>query len=373
MRGILLLCAALPLIASPLAAGAQQLHLKREEPVLAWAGCPVPASAPEPAAPEARQQAERLVATATEATLLGETADALDRLTAAAGLDPASPDVSYRLARMLESLDQREPAIREYCRYLALPGAQDTADARQRLAGLTQSPAGAVPAAAADAFRTGIATFDQHRFAEAESAFAQARALAPGWDAAVFNHAVTLLVMERTGEAMAQLREYIEMSPGASDFDQVVDALARLRSARPYNPGGALAAGLIVPGLGHFTTGRPTTGALFLAAAGGALAAGLMIERARVECLTTPVDGTCPPDQVRHTDSERPFLLPGIGAAAAIGVIGAIDAWRGARRSNDAAAALLQFGARSEGASLLAPAVGWDRTGAHVALLRLRF
>lgn len=355
-------------------AGAQTLLLKREPPLVEWAGCPA-LPPPESTDDARRQQAESLAASATEASILGDNAAALDRLTRAATLDPASPAITYRLARTLEVLDRDDDAVAEYCRYLSLPGAADSAEVRDRLAELTQPDGIAVSAAAAQAYDTGIAHFDAGSLVQAEAAFQQALDAAPMWSAPVFNRALVLIALGRRDEAARDLRQYLEMSPGAPDFDQVLDLLSSLRGVSPYNPVAALATGLVVPGLGHFTTGRPVTGAVFLGSAAGALAVGLLTQRTEVECLATPVDGRCPPDQVLRENVERPYLTAALAVAAAIGIGGAIDAYRGARSRNAAAPEVLRFGEQNGagGAALVLPRVHLGPDGPRLYLLRLRF
>lgn len=352
-------------------AHAQQLVLKREPPRIQWSGCPA-ITAPEAGDAQQVQHAEQLAARATEAAILGDNAAALEHLTQAVALAPHSAALSYRRARALETLDRGDEAVAEYCRYLALPGATDVAEVEQRLAELTGADQQAVPAAAAHAYEAGIEQYDAGSLQLAEASFADAHQSAPDWSAPVFNRAIVRMALGRQDAAAEDLRTYLEMSPGASDFDVVLDLLSTIRGSTSPDPLVALATGLVVPGLGHFTTGRPVRGAVILGSATGALAVGLLTQRTEVDCLAVPVDGRCPPDQILRERVERPYLTAAIAVAAAIGIGGAIDAYRSARSRGDAAPALLRLNGQ-DGAALEVPGLYLDGDGARLDLLRLRF
>ena len=349
-------------------AAAQQLGLKREAPRIAWAGC-APGTAPL-SVPAARQQeAAALADSATQASILGNNAAAADLLANAARLNPASEAIAYRLARTLEELGRLDEALAGYCRFLALaPEANDAAEARERISVLADR--GGVPAEAAKEFQAGIALYDGDRLSEAEAAFGRAFKAAPTWGDAVYNRGITQLALGREDAGTADLRRYLELSPGAADLGLIVDALARYGrvEAPPYNPSAAFLSGLLVPGLGHFTTGRPALGVLIMGVAAAGLATGLLIEQADVVCLSPPVNGECPPDQVLREEVSRPYLIPGIAAAATVGLIGAIDAMRGARRRNAEAARGIRVGS----SSIHTPAIHISRNGAQLELIRIR-
>lgn len=364
---------------APAFAHAQQLSLKRAVPPVAWAGCP-PASGPAPAqADEAkRAEAERLAESATEATILGNSAAALDLLTTAAGLDPASERIAYRRARVLEELDRHPEALAGYCTYLQLsPNGADAGEARQRIARLARSAGFAIPASAADAFRSGIALYDAQRLAEAESAFTTAAAVAPAWSDALYNRGVVRLALGNRSAATLDFRRYLEMTPGSPDLGTVLEVIGAAPAPvrPPYSPGTALATGLLVPGLGHFTTGRPVRGAIFLGLAAAAVTVGLVADKLEVDCLSVPVNGECPPDQIADQRTTRPLLVPGLAAAAALGIYGAIDAFLFARRGNAEAEALIRVGGAegARGFTVYAPQLEAAADGARLDLLRIRF
>jgi tetratricopeptide (TPR) repeat protein len=369
------IAAALLLLLPPVLA-AQQLRLKREAPRIAWPGCPA-ATKPHAVPAEQRADAERLATAATEASLLGDNAAALGLLTRAAARDPSSDRIAYRLARTLEVLERRNDAVAEYCRYLTI--ATDTADApeaRGRIAELTDPGGFAVPPAAADAFVAALAHYDAGRLTDAETALSTALDAAPDWADALYDRGVVRLALRQVEGAGDDLRRYLQLNPGSPDFADVLEALGSVPRPTPsYSPSSAFATGLLVPGLGHFTTGRPTTGLVFLGAAATAVTAGVLLHRVHVDCLAPPVNGACPPGQVLRERTERPYLVPALGAAAAVSLLGALDAFRGVKRRNAQSTELLRVGARdgAGGAALVAPAVEVRAGGARVSLIRLAF
>jgi hypothetical protein len=143
----------------------------------------------------------------------------------------------------------------------------------------------------------------------------------------------------------------------------------------PYSPGQAMMLGLVVPGLGEIYTGRGLRGILIFGASAGAVAFGYLTENIAVDCRTIPVNNTCPPGDVLGERSERPYLAPAIGVAAGLALIGAIDAFIGARRANarlaaerSASPAQQEAGLRLESPELT---VGPGTLGLN--LLRIRF
>lgn len=137
-------------------------------------------------------------------------------------------------------------------------------------------------------------------------------------------------------------------------------------NVRRYSPGQALMLGMVVPGMGEVYSGRTVRGLVVLGAAAGAIATGLMVERVTVDCLIIPINGQCPLDQVADERVERPYLAAGIGAAAAFTLLGAIDAYFGARAHNARVDS-------STGAHLERPMLRLGLADVRLELLRLRF
>jgi tetratricopeptide (TPR) repeat protein len=359
-------------------AWAQGLPLKREVESFVWGGCPQPAPVAEPSA-DARQEARRLAGDATQAAILGDNAAASQLLSQALERDPTAPDLAYRLALALEHAARPRDAAAAYCRYLSLlPDAPDADEVRQRIPLLIATGGPVLPAAAAQAFTAGIAHYDAGSLAAAEAAFNQAVVADAAWAAPVYNRAVVRLAAGDIEAGLDDLRRYLLLSPEAADLDRVVAVIRaqRLAPMAPYNAGRALAGGLFVPGLGHFTTDRPVAGTIVLGSAVGALTLALAVERIRIECLAPLEDGQCPPGQTLEQDSERPYLNAGIAAAVTVTVLGALDAYRSARSRNARAVERRPLGVPLSGAgtSVLAPSIRPAADGGvNVELVRLRF
>jgi tetratricopeptide (TPR) repeat protein len=361
----------LPLVGTPLAA--QQPRLLRDLPAPGWRGCPASLEADIRATIQQRQEAERLAASAMQAAILGDTNTSLELLSRAARLDPASADIAYHLGRAYEEAGMPAEATNAYCRYTLLaPDAPDAAEVSQRATQLAVAAnlAAGPSADALRAFENGIAAFHQNRLSDAEDAFTRAWQHGDGWAAPLYNRALVRLALGQREAAVADLRAYLTAAESRAHGAEVVDLLASLPAPARAGPSaaGTLVAGLAVPGLGHFTTGRPGRGALFMTAAAGAVGAGLLIERVRVQCLSPPVEGICPADLVVDERVDRPFLLPGAAVAALVGVFGAYDAYRGVKRSQRSEA---RTGA-AVGISM-APVIGVSRGGTNIELMRIRF
>lgn len=118
----------------------------------------------------------------------------------------------------------------------------------------------------------------------------------------------------------------------------------------PYTAGGALARGLFVPGMGQFTSGRRGVGAAFLVAAGAAVAASLVSKTERVEREFTDQFGN--PYTQSVVETSKPYQVIGLGAAAAITVIGAIEAYVHTRAEWDEALASIEVGGEEGGTTL---------------------
>ena len=97
---------------------------------------------------------------------------------------------------------------------------------------------------------------------------------------------------------------------------------------------------------------------LILAATASAAGIGALYEEVDVRCRVPPVEGACPPDQVAEEVRQRPYLVPGLLTAGAIGVAGAIHALTTARSDlsvsrTESGGVELRFPIRSDGSVLL--------------------
>ncbi|MGD8278948.1 MAG: hypothetical protein PVH00_13015 [Gemmatimonadota bacterium] len=143
------------------------------------------------------------------------------------------------------------------------------------------------------------------------------------------------------------------------------------RRLHTYSPGQALAMG-IVPGLGQVYAGRRVLGVFSLALAGGAVATGVLVEHVKIDCRIQPVDGTCPAADVLGERTERPYLIAGIAGAAAVTLVGALDAFFAARRANSRAAEA-QRGRGGGVAITVVPSVRVGARAVRVEWARIRF
>jgi tetratricopeptide (TPR) repeat protein len=331
----------------------------------------------QPAA-EARAQARQLASDAAQAIVLGELARAEELLLGATELDASSFELAYQHARVLEDLLRPADAMAEYCRALALEADHDgAADARVRLELLYEAVRARIPEVARTAFTSGLAFADAAIYDDALGSFTTAVEAAPDWPPAVFNRAVILERLGRIPESLTEYRRYIQLTP--SEIDPVVAAVTErigmlegLVALPTPSPGGALALGVAFPGMGQYYTGRGLSGTVVLSLAAGALAAGILHKEVTVHCLT-PSGGTCAPGDVVEETSERPYLWAAIGAAGAVTLAGAIEAFVRARGRRREAAAAAAPPAEARGPRISGPTVAARAGRVDLALLVVRF
>lgn len=332
----------------PSAVVAQELSLKRslpaDVPVLCESVGDAHPSSQLPT-PSAVAEADRLLSSAQQATLLGELARARGLLDQAVVLDPTSARLAYHRARLLEQIGEVTAGFEEYCRYLALaPESAEKEEIGRHVAEIAplRPP---FPAAATTAFTTGIAHYDAGEFTLAATAFATAIAEAPEWSSPYFNRALALLAGDSAltmpaganasarpagdsaSAAVSYLSRYLDLEPTAEDRVEV----ERLREllltpppvvmVRPYSPALSVVGGILVPGLGQFYTRRPAPGLLALTAVGGATYLALR----RGSTAPAAIDGSPTPAPSDPT-SERPYLVAGLSAAAAVTLLSALEA-----------------------------------------------
>ena len=313
----------------------QDLILRRDLPPLPVNACEargyVFAAGPAPVS-EVALDAEGLASEASQAAILGEYQRARDLLAEAAETDPTSSTISYSFGRLLEGGGELEPALAEYCRFLVIaPDAVEVEDVEQRVEriGREVGALGASPARAA--FEEGIASFDRADYDQAILDFSRALVEQPEWGQAHYNRAVAYLRSDRDAAGAADLEFDLELAPEAEDRDEIEALLAEIGPVTQYSPQRALVSGLFIPGMGYFYPGRSGAGILALGAAGAAAGFAILQTEVNVQCASPPVNGECPAGQVVSETTKRPLLLPGLAAAAAITVFGAVHASRGAR------------------------------------------
>lgn len=362
------------------ASGQELLPLQRDYPGSGPYQCPTALPASEPS-PEIEARANQLASEANQAMVLGDLERAEVLLGQAVQLNRRSADLAYRHARVLEQLGTVEPAMEEFCRAIDLDvAALGVFDARDRIDSLAESIREQIPVAAHNAFREGVLAADDSLYFSAIESFTTALEAAPDWPPPLYNRAV---VYERVGqvrEALADFRAFLDTDPNLRDavFVLVSERIGELEGAAsvvPPNPMGAFALGLI-PGMGHFYTGRPVVGTLTLTAAGGAIAAGLLFRKVTTLCLdTVGAGGACPDDQVVDESTERPYLTYALGAAAAVTVVAAVEAlWKARQRRAEAEALLGPLSDDADsGLTLELPSVSSDGVRVDLNVLSVRF
>jgi len=356
---------------------AQTLPLKSDAPGVGPYACPAVA-VQRPPGEEERVQARELASTAAQSLILGDLERARALLDRAAELDPSSADLAYRHARVLEDMGERQAAIAEFCRVLAVdPRAEGVDDARERIETLAGNRDVPYPPDAVAEFQKAVEWADAGLLQNALTSFEMILGAAPDWPEAVYDRAVIADRLGRNADAVRDYRRYLELSPTASDAVAVSQRLGELQSAMLVstpNPGAALALGIILPGMGQFYSGRALGGLTVLALAGGAAAAGYFVTDVNVKCLSDPgPDGSCPEGQVLGEETDRPYLVAGVGAAAAIGVIGAVEAFVKLRRLRGGSAVSGAPSVRMGGARMSTLDVVASRGRVELRLVRLTF
>jgi tetratricopeptide (TPR) repeat protein len=314
-------------------AEAQALPLKRDLPGRGGFSCPETVQGRDPT-PEEQAQARVMGSNADQSLILGDQARARDLFARATELDPSSPELAYRYARILEDLDQRPEAITEYCRALAL-GAEEVGieDARSRLDALVVADQPQVSEEAILAFEAGLNQADAGFLQPAADAFDTAFRQAPNWAAAVYNRGV---VRDRQGDvegAAADYRDYLSLRPEGEDAIAVSQRIGELQALVPLpSAGTTLTLGLLIPGMGQFYSGRALGGFTVLGLAGGAIAAGLLIKEIETLCVGSVQSGAdCPPERVIGENTNKPYLTHSLLAAGVVSLIGAVEAFLNVR------------------------------------------
>lgn len=330
----------------------QRLGIKSALAASGVSGCATfPAPAPARAtAPNADAESRRLIDEAQDAALQGDHAAARDAFAKAATLVPGNARVAYYLGRELEALSENNPAVREYCRYLALsPNASDGDEVRGRIVRLTPASELARVDEARANFRSGIALLERRQYLAADSAFAAVARQVPAAPEPYFNRALSRAARGNRTEALQDFEKYLELAPQAADLPAVRSTMARLPD-RVYGPRQAFGSGLLFPGMGQMSTGRPVLGVVVLGAVAGAVVAALSSKDEVVTERFTDPFGNAYTDSLTRT--THPLAIAGLAAAGAVWAGAAFESMNYARRSRARAEAIIAR--RDDGAVTLA-------------------
>lgn len=364
-------CASLTLLSiARQAPQAQGLPIKTAVAASSVGGCAAfapPSIASGSVAPNADAEARRLSDEAQDAALQGDHAAARDAFARAARLTPGNARIAYYLGREHEALRESTDAVREYCRYLALtPAAPDADEVRGRIVRLTPASELARVDEARATFSSGVALLQHRQYVAADSAFAAVARQVPNAPEPFFNRGLARAARGNRTLAMQDFEKYLELAPQSTDRGQLRDAMARLPD-RVFAPGSALLSGLLVPGLGQMSTGRPVRGVVALGLVTASLVWGMQLkEWETVELFTDPFGN---PYQDTVPRSERSNLPAGLAIAGVIWAGSAVEAATYARRSGARAAAII---ARFDGPTVRGSS-GRGRDGkSELALLVMR-
>ena len=353
--------------------GAPTLTPKRTLTTGAAPGCALPVIGQTPAARRDNAEARRLASAGQEAALIGDQTAARDAFARAAVLNPGDERIAYDLGRAHEELADSAKAIAEFCRYLSLsPAGREAVDVRERLQRIVPTAAQRRAVDVQVAFRLGLALFDDGSYEASIRAFDDVVRDAPTASEGYFNRGLARAANGSRANALQDLELYRANAPTVDDRVEVGRAIEVLR--RPvYRPGVAFMRSLL-PGFGQFYTGHPVRGVLVLAAVGGAT--GLAFTQQTTTATITYVDPNGAPAPYTQTTQERTFFTVGVGAAAAVAVIGMIDAVVSASFSQRGASIVARR-SRSAGlgsaTSTLAVAPWFDRRGPAGLTATLRF
>jgi len=326
--GFLLACG-VPLAAQT-QSGAPRESLKQS--TLSAPQAPVCTTVTRPGAPtaEQRRSARDLAQRGQEAAILGDAAGALAQFRQAASLDPTDPDLAYQLARAYETAGAGADAAREYCRFLALaPNAPEASEARERARTLAPPRPDPSFVEATRAFNLGVTAYERGQLVQAETHFTSAIARHSTWAEAYYDRAVVRVATGDRFGAVDDFNHYLQLRPEAPDRLDVVARIGTLRQP-VLSPGQALSLGLVIPGGGQFYARRPVRGVLSLVGVTGAIAAAFYQKTnvVTVDTTFTGPFGTTYPGTVKHSEKQRPYLVPGALAATGILFLSAFDAFK---------------------------------------------
>jgi hypothetical protein len=169
---------------------------------------------------------------------------------------------------------------------------------------------------------------------------------------AYYDRALVRALQNHRDAAADDYERYLRLSREASDRALVITRVNQLRAQR-LSASQAFGLGVVIPGGGQFYTRRPVRGLLSLAGVGAAAAFAMTATKPSTTTTKTAVDpfGLLYSYSVTTTNRSRPYLVPGLGAAAGIALFSAIDA---------------ALYARSAGASSLSVSLVTNGKGAEV-------
>lgn len=338
--------------------GAQQLAPKRTLAAGAPTGCasfaPVAPVSASPLGDDA--ETRRLITAGQEASLQGDHAEARDAFAQAARRSPNNAVIAYYLGREHEALTSTTEAVAEYCRYLQLsPNARDADEVRGRIVRLVPASQLAAVDEARASFSSGVALLERRQFFAADSMFGAIALKLPNTPEVYYNRGLARAARGERGPATDDFEKYIELSGNPPDRVAIRSAVGTMQD-RVFGTGQALGSGLLLPGMGQMSTGRPVLGVAVLGAVAGAMAWGMMKEDGfEVSTFQDPF-GNPYVDSIPRT--TRPNAVIAGATAGVLWLGGAWEAMSYARRTRARAESIIQVGATT-------PAQGFVEITSH--------
>ena len=295
-------------------------------------------------------ETRRLISAGQEAALQGEHELARDSFAQAAKRSPRNAVLAYYLGREYEALNSNNDAVKEYCRYLQLsPNAPDADEVQGRIVRLTpRSQLAQVDEARAN-FSSAVALLERRQYIASDSMFGSIATKLPNSPEVYYNRALSRAARGERRLAMQDFQKYMDLAGNPPDRNAINAAVAQLQD-RVFSTGQALSSGLMIPGLGQMSTGRPLFGVGVLTAVAGILVWG-MAEKQGFE-IATFQDPFGNPYIDSLPKTTRPNLvLAGVTAAALWGG-SAYEAMSYAQRTRARAESIIQIGVpRTRGAA----------------------
>lgn len=339
---------------------AQTLAPKRTLAAAAPQGCAAlvtPATSTSSSTASEDSETRRLISAGQEASLQGDHAVARDAFAAAAKRSPQSATIAYYLGREHEFLSSSTDAVREYCRYLSLsPSARDADEVQGRIVRLVPASQLAQVDEARANFSSGVALLERRQYIAADSMFGSIATKLPNTPEIYYNRALSRAARGERALATEDFQKYLDLTSNPADRTAINAAVARLQD-RVFGSGQALGSGLVLPGMGQMSTGRPVLGVAVLGTVVGAIVWG-MAEKQGFEVATFEDPfGNPYVDSLPRT--TKPNFAIAAGVASALWVGSAVEAMSFARRSRARAESIIQIGV---------PAAGRDDAVAYLAV-----
>ena len=326
------------------ASGAQTLAPKRTLAATAPQGCAALLSAANSPTGNTADDAEtrRLIGAGQEASLQGEHEAARDAFVQATKRNPNNPLIAYYLGREYETLKADNDAVKEYCRYLRLsPNARDADEVQGRIVRLTPASQLAQVDEARANFSSAVALLERRQYVAADSMLGSILTKLPNSPEPYYNRGLARAARGERTLAMQDFAKYIDLAGNPTDRTAINAAIARIQD-RIFSETSALSSGLVVPGLGQMSTGRPLYGVGVLGAVAAVLMWG-MAEKQGFEVATFQ-DPFGNPYIDSLPKTTRPNLAIAALTAAALWGGSAYEAMTYARRSRARAESIIQIG-----------------------------